>query len=127
VSVVDARDRATFVPHDPDHTGGCAEHRDRGEACLCNVCGTEWPCPIRKEQRVVIRAAVDFLKSALFRRADDLPDDPACGMRWTSPIGWSVFLAYGEGNAWVTIRDPGGKPWASTTHLTLEFLIEHLP
>jgi hypothetical protein len=122
---VDANREATFVPHDPDHVGGCHQHE--GRRCSCNICGTEWPCPIRKEQRRILYGALDHLRAAGYDRAKNLPDDPASGMRWTSPIGWSVFVAYGEGNAWVTIRDPKGQPWATTTHLTVEFLEEHLP
>lgn len=120
---------ADFIPHDPVHAEGetgCSSHRARGESCACNICGTEWPCAIRKEQRAEIKYMVDYLKSDLYERAPCLPDDPE-GIRWASPLGWSVFLTYGERSVVGAIRDPAGKPRSSTTNATVQWLESDLP
>lgn len=113
------------VPHDPTHEGGCAAHRERGEACFCNRCETEWPCPIRKEQRRQIQDAVSFLKSDLYERV--VPGPMPTGMTWRSPLGWSVFLAYGEVHAEFTITDPSGAAYGGPWHLNSGELDRRLP
>jgi hypothetical protein len=93
---------------------------------ICPECDEPWPCVERKRQRSEIRWIADYLRSDLYKRAPSLDTDPQ-GVRWASPLGWSVWWTYGMSSVPMTIRDPEGKPYASTTNGTREWLDEVLP
>lgn len=103
------------VLHDPEVDDG-----------PCPECGEPWPCNERKRQRKIKTQIVNYLFSDLYERASLLDSDPP-GARFTSPLGWSVWLTYGHGGIPLTIRAPEGQPYASTTSADVFFLEEHLP
>lgn len=110
----DPRDTASLVPHDPDDSN------------CCPIDGEEWPCAERKRQRATKKEAEQMLRSDLFKVADPLPDDPP-GVRWSSPLGWSVWMTYGESGVPMAVRWPDSRPFASTTSGSAEWLEGTLP
>lgn len=103
------------IPHDPLETGG-----------YCPDCGEPWPCAVRLAQRATKKEIEAFLREALFSVSELLPNDRP-GVRWVDPLGWSVWMTYGEQSIPLTIRDPSGKPFAATTSGSADFLEGHLP
>lgn len=101
------------------------DYRDPADK-TCPECSEPWPCAEKRRQKEEIRWMVDLLKSDLYERAPLLDTDPK-GMRFTSPIGWSVWMTHGFGSVVVTIRDPKGEHFASTTSGSREWLHEVLP
>lgn len=106
------------VPHDP--VGDMPDQ-------TCPLCELAWPCPERMHQRKIIKGLLAYLQSDLYSRVPSRPDDPP-GMRWTSPLGWSVFMTYGVTGVPVAIlRGLEGNEHASTTNGSVEWLQENLP
>lgn len=106
---------AGLIPHDPlKGSNDCPE------------CGTPFPCANRIEQRRDHKAIVAYLTADLYRRVEPLPNDPP-GARFTSPLGWSVWITYGFDTLVGTVRRPDGSPHAANTHATVEWLEEVLP
>lgn len=62
----------------------------------------------------------------LYERVPLLDDDPP-GVRMASPLGWSVWMTYGETGAPLTVRRPEGTTFAATTDGAREWLDEVLP
>lgn len=106
--------RSDTLPHDPDNYG------------TCHLCEETWPCQERKRQRAEHREIIAYLASDLYGRVP-LLDHDGVGNRMTSPLGWSVWWTYGEIGIPMTIRDPRGKPYASTTNGSAQWLDEFLP
>lgn len=102
------------TPHDPNQ-----ENR-------CPLCDEPWPCAERKRQRQEKKELQHLLHSDLYERVDLLPTDDG-GIRYRSPLGWSVWFNYGEESIPLTIRAPDGKPFKSTTSGSIDWLEANLP
>jgi hypothetical protein len=118
-------DRTTFVPHDP------VDPALPNDPQTCNLCPGEpfGRCAQRLAQRQVIqREVIPFIKSGLYSRGDDLPTDPANGMRWTSPLRWSAFIGYGVDDAFlISSHLSDGRVWGSTLTLATADLDRLIP
>lgn len=92
----------------------------------CPDCDEPWPCAVRKQQRYEKKWIEDLLRSDAYKPVPLLDSDPP-GVRWESPLGWSVWMTYGEQGVPATIRRPDGQTFAATTYATREWLDEVLP
>lgn len=109
------------APHDPAYAG---EGRTSADGQPCNRGCGPWPCDERRRQRGVLRECTSFLRDALFRRVASGDRDVG---RWTSPLGWSVELAYGDHGPRARVLAPGGAVEAESDNADFGWLAHAVP
>lgn len=111
------------VPHDP--ANGLTA-RTPGNPCN-RGCPGDWPCEERKAQRLTSREIVDYLRSDLYKPVPDDTDSEQEGNLWESPLGWRVWVSYGERGMLGVIYAPDGALHSSTTFASFQWLAADLP